>query len=38
MPLKSIYAGVTPYIASDLVRLVVLIAFPIIVLWLPNQM
>ena len=38
VPLKSIYAGVTPYIASDLVRLVVLIAFPIIVLWLPNQM
>ena len=38
VPLKSIYAGVTPYIASDLVRLVILIAFPIIVLWLPNQM
>ena len=38
VPLKSIYAGVTPYIASDLVRLVILVAFPIIVLWLPNQM
>jgi hypothetical protein len=29
---------VLPFIATDIVRLVILIAFLIIVLWLPNQM
>ena len=36
--LKTIYAGVTPFILADLVRLVLLIAFPVIVLFLPNTM
>ena len=36
--LKSIYAGVTPFIVADLIRLVILVAFPIIPLYLPNQM
>lgn len=36
--LKSIYAGVMPFIAADIVRLILLVAFPMIILWLPNQM
>jgi len=34
----SIFKGVLPFIATDILRLVILIAFPIIALWLPNQM
>ena len=34
----SIFKGVLPFIATDLLRLVILIAFPIIALWLPSQM
>jgi hypothetical protein len=29
---------VLPFILTDLVRLVILIAFPIIALWLPSRM
>lgn len=36
--LKTIYAGVTPFILADLVRLALLVAFPVIVLFLPNTM
>src|SRR4029453_7747518 len=35
---SSIFKGVLPFIATDILRLVILIAFPIIALWLPNQM
>ena len=34
----TIFAGVLPFVATDIVRLVVLIAFPIIALWLPGRM
>ena len=34
----AIFKGVLPFIATDILRLVILIAFPIIALWLPNQM
>ena len=34
----SIFKGVLPFIATDLLRLIILIAFPIIALWLPSQM
>jgi TRAP-type C4-dicarboxylate transport system permease large subunit len=34
----TIFKGVLPFVATDLVRLVVLIAFPIIALWLPQRM
>jgi C4-dicarboxylate transporter DctM subunit len=34
----SIFKGVLPFIATDILRLVILITFPIIALWLPNQM
>jgi tripartite ATP-independent transporter DctM subunit len=35
---STIFKGVVPFIVTDLVRLVILIAFPIIALWLPSHM
>ena len=35
---SSIFKGVLPFIATDIMRLVILIAFPIIALWLPSRM
>src|SRR5579863_196992 len=35
---STIFAGVLPFIVTDLVRLVILIAFPILALWLPSHM
>ena len=34
----TIFKGVLPFIITDLIRLVILIAFPIIALWLPSRM
>ena len=34
----TIFKGVLPFVATDIVRLVILIAFPIIALWLPTKM
>ena len=34
----TIFKGVIPFIITDLIRLVILIAFPIIALWLPSRM
>jgi C4-dicarboxylate transporter DctM subunit len=34
----TIFKGVLPFVATDIVRLVVLIAFPAIALWLPARM
>lgn len=36
IPLGAIYKGTMPFIAVDIVRLVILCAFPAISLWLPN--
>ena len=35
---STIFAGVIPFIVTDLVRLVILIAFPLLALWLPSRM
>jgi TRAP-type mannitol/chloroaromatic compound transport system permease large subunit len=35
---STIFKGVLPFIVTDLIRLVILIAFPIIALWLPSRM
>jgi C4-dicarboxylate transporter, DctM subunit len=35
---STIFAGVLPFIITDLIRLLILIAFPIIALWLPSRM
>src|SRR5665213_1309550 len=34
----TIFKGVIPFIITDLIRLVILIAFPILALWLPQHM
>jgi C4-dicarboxylate transporter DctM subunit len=36
--LRAIYRGVMPYVLSNLVRLALLLAFPALVLWLPNAL
>jgi C4-dicarboxylate transporter, DctM subunit len=35
---STIFRGVLPFIVTDLIRLVILIAFPILALWLPSRM
>jgi TRAP-type C4-dicarboxylate transport system permease large subunit len=35
---STIFKGVLPFIVTDLIRLVILIAFPILALWLPSKM
>jgi C4-dicarboxylate transporter DctM subunit len=35
---STIFRGVIPFIITDLIRLVILITFPIIALWLPSHM
>ena len=35
---STIFCGVLPFILTDLIRLVILIAFPILALWLPSHM
>jgi len=35
---RTIFSGVLPFIAADCIRLAILIAFPIISLWLPSFM
>jgi C4-dicarboxylate transporter, DctM subunit len=35
---STIFVGVLPFIVTDLIRLVILIAFPILALYLPSQM
>jgi len=34
----TVFKGVLPFVATDIVRLIILIAFPIIALWLPARM
>jgi TRAP-type C4-dicarboxylate transport system permease large subunit len=34
----TIFKGVLPFVATDIFRLVILIAFPVIALWLPGKM
>lgn len=34
--LEDIYRGVAPFIAADMVRLALLVAFPVLSLWLPS--
>jgi C4-dicarboxylate transporter, DctM subunit len=35
---STIFKGVLPFIVTDLIRLAILIAFPILALWLPSRM
>jgi tripartite ATP-independent transporter DctM subunit len=34
----TIFKGVIPFVITDIIRLVILIAFPVIALWLPTRM
>ena len=36
--LTTIFRGVVPFIVTDLIRMAVLVAFPVIVLWLPSSL
>jgi tripartite ATP-independent transporter DctM subunit len=36
--ISTIFRGVLPFIVTDILRLVLLIAFPILALWLPSKM
>ncbi len=36
--ISTIFYGVLPFIVTDLIRLAILIAFPILALWLPSKM
>jgi tripartite ATP-independent transporter DctM subunit len=36
--ISTIFYGVLPFIVTDLIRLVILIAFPILATWLPSRM
>lgn len=38
VPLKTIYRGVLPFVVADLIHLGLLLAFPALSLFLPNQM
>src|SRR5256714_8731546 len=35
---STIFRGVLPFIVTDLVRLIILISFPILATWLPSRM
>jgi tripartite ATP-independent transporter DctM subunit len=34
----TIFRGVAPFVLTDIVRLVILIAFPVLAMWLPSKM
>jgi TRAP-type C4-dicarboxylate transport system permease large subunit len=36
--ISTIFAGVLPFILTDLLRLAILVMFPILALWLPSHM
>jgi C4-dicarboxylate transporter DctM subunit len=36
--LSTIFYGVMPFVVTDILRLIILIAFPILALWLPSHM
>ena len=38
IPLAAIYRGVAPYVASNLLRLAILLSFPALCLWLPATL
>jgi TRAP-type C4-dicarboxylate transport system permease large subunit len=38
IPMTTIYRGILPFIAVDIVRLAILVLFPMLVLFLPKQM
>src|SRR5438477_415975 len=37
-PTRTVFHGVLPFVVADVVRLAILVAFPVITLWLPSLM
>ncbi len=35
--LKEIYRGILPFLTADIIRLLLLVLFPILILWIPNM-
>jgi len=38
VPITTVFRGILPFVAADVLRLLLYIAFPALVLWLPNTM
>ena len=38
VPTRTVFHGVLPFMVADVVRLFILVAFPVISLWLPSLM
>ena len=38
VPLGTVYRGVLPFVISDLIKLVLIVLFPALCLWLPSTM
>ena len=38
VPTRTVFHGVLPFMVADVVRLAILVAFPVISLWLPSLM
>jgi TRAP-type C4-dicarboxylate transport system permease large subunit len=38
VPTRTVFRGVMPFVAADCIRLAILVAFPVISLWLPGMM
>src|SRR5262249_43924082 len=38
VPTRTVFHGVLPFMVADVIRLFILVAFPIISLWLPSHM
>ena len=38
IPLQTIFKGIVPFLMADLVRLAIIVLFPVITLWLPVAM
>lgn len=38
VPMRTLFKGVIPFVTADVIRLLILIAFPVISLWLPGFM
>jgi TRAP-type C4-dicarboxylate transport system permease large subunit len=36
LPLSTIFRGIVPFLLADIGRLIILVAFPNLILWLPN--
>ncbi len=38
VPMATIFKGIVPFVAVDVIRLLILVLFPVVALWLPSNM